>query len=142
MSSNRGFTLIELMIVIAILGILLAIAIPAYRDYLVRARVSEALVLSSPAKLVVSEYRISNADWPSDNATAGYQTGESTYVASISISAGGIVTMLMRNSPELGDAANESLELIPTWSTLGQNVSWRCSGGTLPTRFTPSTCRN
>jgi type IV pilus assembly protein PilA len=142
MSSNRGFTLIELMIVVAILGILLSIAIPAYQDYLVRARVSEALMLSAPAKLAVSEYRLSNGTWPGNNATAGYRTGSSTYVESISISAGGRVTMALRNRPDLGSAAGQVLELVPSWSTSEQSIRWLCSGGTLPPQLTPSTCRN
>jgi type IV pilus assembly protein PilA len=68
---QRGFTLIELMIVVAIIGILAAIAIPAYQDYTIRAKVSEGVVLASAARTSMAEFRISNNRWPSDNATAG-----------------------------------------------------------------------
>lgn len=142
MAAQRGFTLIELMIVIAILGILLAIAIPAYQDYLVRARVSEALVISAPAKMAVSESRISTGTWPNNNLSAGYTTGISTYVSSVAVTTDGVIDIVLASSPELGGASGESLELIPSWSSAGQVVSWRCSGGTLPARFTPGTCRN
>jgi type IV pilus assembly protein PilA len=68
---QRGFTLIELMIVVAIIGILAAIAIPAYQDYTIRAKVTEGVVLASAARTSMAEFRISNNRWPSDNSTAG-----------------------------------------------------------------------
>ena len=71
MKKMQGFTLIELMIVIAILGILLAIAIPAYSDYTIRAKISEGINLAAAAKMAVAETRQSSSDWPTDNATAG-----------------------------------------------------------------------
>ena len=71
MHKQQGFTLIELMIVVAIIGILAAVAIPAYQDYTVRAQVTEGLSLASGAKTAVSEYWASNGSLPTDNATAG-----------------------------------------------------------------------
>ncbi len=68
---QHGFTLIELMIVVAIIGILAAIAIPAYQDYTIRAQVSEGLTLAAGAKTAVSEYFLERGAWPTDNATAG-----------------------------------------------------------------------
>ncbi len=68
---QQGFTLIELMIVVAIIGILAAIAIPAYQDYTIRAQISEGITLSSAAKLAVSEYYMDRGAWPTDNDAAG-----------------------------------------------------------------------
>ena len=68
MRKQSGFTLIELMIVIAIPGILMAIAIPAYNDYTIRAKVSEGINMAAGAKLAVSEYRLSEGTWPANNA--------------------------------------------------------------------------
>ena len=72
--NQAGFTLIELMIVIAILGILAAIAIPAYQDYSVRAKVSEAINVASPAKLAVAEFLSSEGTWPANRTEAGVST--------------------------------------------------------------------
>ncbi len=141
----QGFTLIELMIVIAILGILLAIAIPAYQDYTVRARVSEGINLAAPAKLAVSESRISNGDWPTNELAAGYETGRSTYVSSIGI-ADGVITVTYAGNDALDDAAGGTLIFTPTFN--GTAVEWSCNtnkgfgtDGTVPTKFLPASCR-
>ncbi|ENW3324689.1 pilin [Neisseria gonorrhoeae] len=68
---QKGFTLIELMIVIAIVGILAAVALPAYQDYTARAQVSEAILLAEGQKSAVTEYYLNNGEWPKDNASAG-----------------------------------------------------------------------
>ena len=89
MAKAAGFTLIELMIVIAILGILLAIAIPAYSDFSIRARVSEGINLASAAKAAVSEYRSAEERFPVSNAECSLSsTITSTYVSSVTVGAG------------------------------------------------------
>jgi len=139
-----GFTLIELMIVIAILAILLAIAIPAYQDYSIRARVSEGLNMASSAKLAVSEHRLSEGTFPADNAEAGYDTGISSLVASIAVGAAGVVTVTYSADTRLGDAGGGTLELTPTVGAGGTAVQWDCEAGganAIEARFIPAECR-
>lgn len=133
----KGFTLIELMIVVAIVGILAAIAIPAYQDYTVRARVAEALSLGSAAKLAVSETTMSTGALPVNQAATGYTfTNATENVASIAIAdATGVVTIT--TTPPAGAG---TVTFTPTF-TAGQPLQWSCKGGTLPNKYLPSECR-
>ncbi|HFB1036499.1 TPA: pilin, partial [Neisseria gonorrhoeae] len=97
---QKGFTLIELMIVIAIVGILAAVALPAYQDYTARAQVSEAILLAEGQKSAVTEYYLNNGIWPSDNSAAGVASSSSIkgkYVKSVTV-AKGVVTAEMKPS--------------------------------------------
>ncbi|EQB1715558.1 pilin [Neisseria gonorrhoeae] len=91
---QKGFTLIELMIVIAIVGILAAVALPAYQDYTARAQVSEAILLAEGQKSAVTEYYLNNGEWPKDNTSAGVANPteiKGKYVQSVTV-ANGVVT--------------------------------------------------
>ena len=136
MKNMKGFTLIELMIVIAILGILLAIAIPAYQDYTVRAKVSEGLNLAASAKLAVSEYRQTNGVYPADSATAGYVSPATTIVSSIDI-ANNVITITYNDPPVPG----AGIITLTASTDTGSNTHWLCQRTTLNVKYTPSSCR-
>ncbi|MEZ2418680.1 pilin [Luteibacter sp. RCC_6_2] len=145
-AAARGFTLIELMIVVAIIAILAAIAIPQYQDYAKRAKVSEGIVLADAAKYAVAESYGSRGSFPTTPAEAGYQTGASTYVSQVTIKDHGIIEVTFRNiDPNQIDGKN--FTLTPTAS--GGIITWSCNGaagfgtpGSLTAKFLPGTCRS
>ncbi len=142
---QQGFTLIELMIVVAIIGILAAIAIPAYQDYTIRAQVSEGLNLSGGAKAAVTEYYQDRGVWPADNLTAGLEAAaniQGKYVASVGVTAGltnGIITVTYGNDAHT-IITTQTVTMTST-DNLG-SVSWECaSGGTIADKHLPAACR-
>ncbi|ENX1746763.1 pilin [Neisseria gonorrhoeae] len=157
---QKGFTLIELMIVIAIVGILAAVALPAYQDYTARAQVSEAILLAEGQKSAVTEYYLNHGTWPKDNGDAGVaSSGEikGKYVQSVTV-AKGVVTAQMASSNVNKEIKDKRLSL---WARRQDgSVKWFCGqpvtrtgdnddtvadakdGKEIDTKHLPSTCRD
>ncbi|EMT5981320.1 pilin, partial [Neisseria gonorrhoeae] len=123
---QKGFTLIELMIVIAIVGILAAVALPAYQDYTARAQVSEAILLAEGQKSAVTEYYLNNGKWPKDNTSAGVasaSTIKGKYVKEVKVE-NGVVTATMNSSGVNKEIQGKKLSL---WAKRQDgSVKWFC----------------
>ncbi|HFB1571325.1 TPA: pilin [Neisseria gonorrhoeae] len=157
---QKGFTLIELMIVIAIVGILAAVALPAYQDYTARAQVSEAILLAEGQKSAVTEYYLNNGIWPENNGDAGVASSSSIkgkYVKEVKV-AKGVVTAQMASSNVNKEIKDKRLSL---WARRQDgSVKWFCGqpvtraakdddavtdandANKIETKHLPSTCRD
>ncbi|MBH2180488.1 pilin [Neisseria meningitidis] len=156
---QKGFTLIELMIVIAIVGILAAVALPAYQDYTARAQVSEAILLAEGQKSAVTEYYLNHGEWPSNNTSAGVATStdiKGKYVKEVKV-ANGVITATMLSTGVNNEIKGKKLSL---WAKRqAGSVKWFCgqpvtraakakddvtadSGNEIDTKHLPSTCRD
>jgi type IV pilus assembly protein PilA len=147
-SIQKGFTLIELMIVVAIIAILAAIAIPAYQNYLIRAQVSEGMVLTSGARTAVSEYFSNFGEWPTNNVAAGLpQTATSIngkYVESVKVDKG-IITAQFNATNANKAIQGDKFVLSPVSGTEAGSIQWTCTStkakSTVPNKYLPSSCR-
>ena len=153
MKMQKGFTLIELMIVIAILGILIAIALPAYQDYTVRAKVSEGLNLAAAAKLASSETRLDRGAWPATSDAAGYTNATSALVTLVSIPSAQNI-LITYNTTASGIPALGAANTLHLRGSIGAGgiVLWECiaatktslyggTAGTVLAKYAPATCR-
>ncbi|ENV9149034.1 pilin, partial [Neisseria gonorrhoeae] len=152
---QKGFTLIELMIVIAIVGILAAVALPAYQDYTARAQVSEAILLAEGQKSAVTEYYLNHGKWPEDNTSAGVASAskiKGKYVQKVEVT-NGVVTAQMKPSGVNKEIKGKKLSL---WARRQDgSVKWFCGQPVkrddaaakddtdkIDTKHLPSTCRD
>ncbi|HEZ7074334.1 TPA: pilin [Neisseria meningitidis] len=159
---QKGFTLIELMIVIAIVGILAAVALPAYQDYTARAQVSEAILLAEGQKSAVTEYYLNHGEWPGNNSDAGVASSskiKGKYVKEVEVK-NGVVTATMASSNVNNEIKGKKLSL---WAKRQDgSVKWFCGqpverdanakddvaaatangNGKIDTKHLPSTCRD
>ncbi|HGG9330208.1 TPA: pilin [Neisseria meningitidis] len=159
---QKGFTLIELMIVIAIVGILAAVALPAYQDYTARAQVSEAILLAEGQKSAVTEYYLNHGTWPSNNSSAGVassSTIKGKYVEKVEVK-NGVVTATMLSSGVNNEIQGKKLSLWAKrqngsvkWfcgqpvqrndtTTTNDDVNKATGNNEIDTKHLPSTCRD
>ncbi|MES2279815.1 MAG: pilin [Pseudomonadota bacterium] len=145
-SIQKGFTLIELMIVVAIIGILAAVALPAYQDYTTRAKVSEVVLAASGARTAIAEYVAASGAFPGSSTAASIATQSSKYVSGIdyasSGASNGVVTVTAQGDNSI---TGMTVQLVGSLAT-GANgvVTWVCGPGTtsgMPTKYLPASCR-
>ena len=139
-NKQGGFTLIELMIVIAIIAILAAIAIPAYQDYTIRTQASEGANLVAAAKLAVAQTVDETGAFPANNAAAGLAASSSilgNYTSDVAVNAG-VITVTYGGDAN-GAITGDTLIFTPT--TNAGSIEWSCTTGTLAVQYRPATCR-
>lgn len=140
MTTQKGFTLIELMIVVAIIGILAAIAIPAYQDYTIRAQVTEGMNLASAVETGVSEYYANTGNWPTNLTQAGGDTANAPsgkYVTGVAVGTSGVITVTYGNQAN-SNVGTKTLSLTPGLSK-NNDVAWVCGDHATPSGVTTST---
>jgi type IV pilus assembly protein PilA len=143
-SMQKGFTLIELMIVVAIIAILAAIAIPAYQDYLVRTQVSEGAVLTDGAKTAVSEFYSNTGKFPPTNVSAGLASAASIkgkYVTDVNVgtNAGQIIATFAATGA--ANAAIQTKNFTLSAVTSAGAIAWTCKKSTVAAKYLPTSCR-
>lgn len=136
--AQKGFTLIELMITVAIVGILAAVALPAYQDYTIRAQVAEGMALASGAKSAVAEYHANKGSFPTTNTEAGFSGAVGKYVSAVAVGTGGIIEASFGGDANT-NLSGKKLTLTPTEDTTTGNVKWACSSDAAA-KYLPQSC--
>ena len=147
---QQGFTLIELMIVVAIIGILAAIAIPAYQNYTIRAQVSEGMSLADGAKTAITEFYTNSGSFPSKNGSAGLASAadiKGNYVTSVAVGTGDTPAAAANGQITVtyGNKANTAIAgktMIISAVTSAGSIGWTCKAGDISKAYLPSSCQN
>jgi type IV pilus assembly protein PilA len=145
-SIQQGFTLIELMIVVAIVGILAAIALPAYNDYMTRSKVSELVLQLDQAKTTVAEYFASNGSYGSQTSVGLHGTLSGDYAKSVACGTNcGLITVTSSSNTKLPSDARNSTVALSAVSSANGMVRWKCKAGTtgtaMPAKYLPGSCK-
>jgi type IV pilus assembly protein PilA len=128
---QKGFTLIELMIVIAIIGILAAIAIPAYQNYTIRAQVTEGLTLGDGWKTAIAEYYANTGNWPVQGNLTGTCISSGKYESAVTVGAGGVIQITYGGTQVNSKIVGCMLAITPYTNANG-DIIWRCGSATAP----------
>jgi type IV pilus assembly protein PilA len=143
MKAQKGFTLIELMIVVAIIGILAAIAIPAYNDFTIRSKVTEMVNQAGVCKTSVAEYFQSKGTMPADAATAGCTTTASLLASAPAVTNGTItVTAVGSLATQLANNSGGTTVIYTPVVTSGSITAWNCNTGSVIPKYLPAVCRS
>jgi type IV pilus assembly protein PilA len=140
---SKGFTLIELMIVVAIIAILAAIALPAYQDYTIRSQVSEGAVLADGAKTSLAEFYTNRGSYPASNLSAGLAGSASiqgNYVASLNAAGGGAGVIQAKFGNKANVKISGSVLTFSAYSKGGGSIAWTCKS-TMASKYLPTSCR-
>ncbi len=140
---QQGFTLIELMIVVAIIGILAAIAIPAYQDYTIRSQASEGAVLADGQKTALGEFYNNKGYFPANNNSAGVEASTSItgkYVSTVLIS-GGVITVTYGGAAVNTKIAGSTLIYSAITTGTAGSIAWTCAKGNIVAKYRPQVCR-
>jgi type IV pilus assembly protein PilA len=127
---SRGFTLIELMIVIAIIGILAAIAIPAYQNYTIRSQVTEGLSLADGWKTAIAEYYANTGNWPTVTNLTGTTASIGKYESSVTVTTGGVIQVVYGGQANV-KLSGSTLNIVPYTNT-NNDILWQCGTATAP----------
>jgi type IV pilus assembly protein PilA len=144
---QKGFTLIELMIVVAIIAILAAIALPAYQNYLIRSQISEGSVLADGAKTAVAEFFTNTGHFPLSNTSAGLASSISItgkFVSNLAVNAGVIAAQFSAGTPQRANSAIDGKTLVfsPEGGATAGSVKWTCAtSSTVAPQYLPTICR-
>jgi type IV pilus assembly protein PilA len=138
---QQGFTLIELMIVVAIIGILAAIALPAYSDYTIRSKVTEMIIAADACKGSVAEFWESKNALPANLLQAGCASNPTKYLKSLTMPVGGQIVATA--DPAVGVAAGTDTYVLEPLAApvVGQPIDWKCTGSTILPKYLPAICR-
>ena len=142
---QAGFSLVELMIVVAIIGILAAVAVPAYTNYTTRSKVASALALASGMKTAITDFQNANGNFPANNGDINFgaaNTINNAYVASVGVGAGGVITITFGAAGGAIPAAlgARTITLTPAAAAGTGIITWACASAAIPVNLSPQGC--